>query len=63
MSVEAPTTGLVREAEAEPRNFEVIDRDGLDTSLLEVSMGPHHPSTHGVFRMDVKLDGETVVDL
>ena len=26
-------------------------------------MGPHHPSTHGVFRMDVKLDGETVVDL
>ena len=24
-------------------------------------MGPHHPSTHGVFRMDVVLDGETVV--
>ena len=31
--------------------------------LLEVSMGPHHPSTHGVFRMDVLLDGETVVKL
>jgi NADH-quinone oxidoreductase subunit D len=31
--------------------------------LLEVSMGPHHPSTHGVFRMDVVLDGETVVKL
>jgi NADH-quinone oxidoreductase subunit D len=26
-------------------------------------MGPHHPSTHGVFRMDVTLDGETVVKL
>ncbi len=26
--------------------------------LLEVAMGPHHPSTHGVFRMDVALDGE-----
>ena len=26
-------------------------------------MGPHHPSTHGVFRMDVVLDGETVVRL
>ena len=26
-------------------------------------MGPHHPSTHGVFRMDVVLDGETVVKL
>ena len=31
--------------------------------LLEVSMGPHHPSTHGVFRMDVVLDGEKVVKL
>ena len=31
--------------------------------LLEVAMGPHHPSTHGVFRMDVALDGERVVRL
>lgn len=38
-------------------------RDGLDGDQLEVSMGPHHPSTHGVFRMDVVLDGETVVKL
>ncbi len=44
-------------------NYELLQQDGLETSLLEISMGPHHPSTHGVFRMDVKLDGETVVDL
>ena len=44
-------------------NYEIIQQDGLETGLLEVSMGPHHPSTHGVFRMDVKLDGETVMDL
>ncbi|HET8636396.1 MAG TPA: hypothetical protein VFL96_06065, partial [Acidobacteriaceae bacterium] len=31
--------------------------------LLEVSMGPHHPSTHGVFRMNVVLEGEQVVRL
>ncbi len=31
--------------------------------LLEVSMGPQHPSTHGVFRMDLVLDGERVVKL
>lgn len=38
--------------------------DGDDLGeLLEVSMGPHHPSTHGVFRMDVVLDGETIVKL
>jgi NADH-quinone oxidoreductase subunit D len=36
---------------------------GGDTQLLEVSMGPQHPSTHGVFRMDVALDGERVVKL
>ncbi len=37
--------------------------DDVAGDLLEVSMGPHHPSTHGVFRMDVVLDGETVVKL
>jgi NADH-quinone oxidoreductase subunit D len=35
----------------------------LHGDLLEVSMGPHHPSTHGVFRMIVTLDGERVVKL
>ena len=34
-----------------------------DGEFLEVAMGPHHPSTHGVFRMDVRLDGEQVVKL
>lgn len=50
------------------RNYEVVPKtspDGLelDGELLEVAMGPQHPSTHGVFRMDVVLDGETVVKL
>ena len=34
-----------------------------ESQLLEISMGPQHPSTHGVFRMDVVLDGERVVKL
>ena len=34
-----------------------------DGELLEIALGPHHPSTHGVFRMDVVLDGERVVKL
>jgi NADH-quinone oxidoreductase subunit D len=34
-----------------------------DDQLLHVSLGPQHPSTHGVFRMNVVLDGETVVRL
>jgi NADH-quinone oxidoreductase subunit D len=37
--------------------------DHLAGDLLEVSMGPQHPSTHGVFRMNITLDGEQVVKL
>ena len=40
----------------------VVDPDS-GTDLLEVAMGPHHPSTHGVFRMDVALDGERITRL
>src|SRR6266478_4306372 len=35
----------------------------IETQTLEVSIGPQHPSTHGVFRMDCTLDGETVIAL
>ena len=35
----------------------------LQTQRLVVNMGPHHPSTHGVFRMVATLEGETVVSL
>ncbi len=35
----------------------------LETQTLEVSIGPQHPSTHGVFRMNVVLDGERVMRL
>src|SRR3979490_2278164 len=36
---------------------------GSEGQLLEIALGPHHPSTHGVFRMDVVRDGERVVKL
>ncbi len=36
---------------------------GLKTDKVTINMGPQHPSTHGVFRMVVTLDGETIVDL
>ena len=35
----------------------------LDTEQIIINLGPQHPSTHGVFRMVARLDGETVVDL
>jgi NADH-quinone oxidoreductase subunit D/NADH-quinone oxidoreductase subunit C/D len=36
---------------------------GLETEQMIVNLGPQHPSTHGVFRMVVTLDGETIVKL
>ena len=35
----------------------------LRTEPFVLNMGPVHPSTHGVFRMRVTLDGEVVIDL
>ena len=37
---------------------QVVPSEAEQTELMEISMGPQHPSTHGVFRMDVRLDGE-----
>ncbi|MBT4001948.1 MAG: NADH-quinone oxidoreductase subunit D, partial [Chloroflexi bacterium] len=39
------------------------DSGDLATDHVVVNMGPQHPSTHGVFRMAVVLDGERIVAL
>ncbi|WP_343416580.1 NADH-quinone oxidoreductase subunit D [Candidatus Flexifilum breve] len=39
------------------------DGGGIKTDKLVVNLGPHHPSTHGVFRMVIQLDGETIEHL
>ncbi len=39
------------------------DDDRLKTDHIVVNMGPHHPSTHGVLRVAVTLDGETITGL
>jgi NADH-quinone oxidoreductase subunit D len=35
--------------------------DPLADTEMTVSLGPQHPSTHGVLRLELVLDGETVV--
>src|SRR5918911_1659857 len=42
-----------------PPQYEVIDRP-LDTQMT-ISFGPQHPSTHGVLRLELVLDGEMIV--
>lgn len=34
----------------------------VDTQEMVINMGPQHPSTHGVFRVILYLDGETIID-
>lgn len=41
----------------------VVSETAIATDQIVVNLGPQHPSTHGVFRMVARLEGETVVDL
>jgi NADH-quinone oxidoreductase subunit D/NADH-quinone oxidoreductase subunit C/D len=43
--------------------YKETDESGLTTDHIVVNLGPQHPSTHGVFRIAVVLDGETIVSL
>jgi NADH-quinone oxidoreductase subunit C/D len=36
---------------------------GMNTEHMILNFGPHHPSTHGVLRLVVELDGEDVINV
>lgn len=42
-----------------PSKFEVVDQP-LESEMT-LSLGPQHPSTHGVLRLELQLDGELVI--
>lgn len=41
----------------------VIEERQFETVPMDINMGPQHPSTHGVFRMVLSVDGELIVDV
>jgi NADH-quinone oxidoreductase subunit D len=49
----------------EPRALQVDESEQLDESTrrdtMTINMGPQHPSTHGVLRLVLTLDGETIL--
>ena len=40
-----------------------VEVEELGTDQFLLSMGPQHPSTHGVFRLNLRMDGEMIVGL
>src|SRR2546425_12524686 len=36
--------------------------EGIKSQEMLLNMGPQHPSTHGVLRLVLTLEGETIVD-
>ena len=41
-------------------NMQGVTLDALDNTTMVMNMGPHHPSTHGVLRLVLELDGEVI---
>jgi NADH-quinone oxidoreductase subunit D len=60
-SVAAPAKPRPTLEELRARKERTRQRVKGDAEVMTVSMGPHHPSTHGVFRVDLDLDGEIIV--
>jgi NADH-quinone oxidoreductase subunit D len=40
-----------------------VEYSQLESERMRLNMGPQHPSTHGVLRLEVELDGEIVTDV
>ncbi len=67
MTTTDPYAGTSETTEGTVFNVTGQDWDSIDTSAVEgdhmvINMGPQHPSTHGVLRLILEIDGETIRD-
>jgi NADH-quinone oxidoreductase subunit D len=63
MTAEVPTRGSAPKLRPVRRADPYLDLDDYDpeADLMVLNLGPQHPSTHGVFRVKLYLDGELIV--
>lgn len=59
---------IAQEYDFQPENFQRSDPNkyqmgDLKSEEMVISLGPQHPSTHGVLRLELVSDGEVVVDV
>ena len=52
---------VLRMSEAEAANLGDLPEDPEEDQTMIINMGPQHPSTHGVLRLMLELQGETVL--
>jgi NADH-quinone oxidoreductase subunit D len=44
-----------------PDRFQETDRG--ESEIMEIQMGPSHPASHGTIKFNLRLDGETIIDV
>jgi NADH-quinone oxidoreductase subunit D len=55
------TNKVLEYAAGNSSDLELDPDDPLHGELMKINVGPQHPATHGVLRLSVELDGETIV--
>jgi NADH-quinone oxidoreductase subunit D len=55
------TSAVIRIDEADAEMVEAVDPDPMSDEPMIINMGPVHPSTHGVLRLVLEMQGEQVL--
>ena len=55
------TSAVIRIDEADAEMVETVDPDPMSDEPMIINMGPVHPSTHGVLRLVLEMQGEQVL--